>query len=577
MRRFRLPRSAAALSLAVALCLGTSAGPVLADDQPSSPSPATTVPAPREPGTTTPEASAPSTTEPTTASTPAEPTPSSPSPSAAPEAQEVVDLRLRVWFEKPSFAAHELITAHASVTNVGTATAHNVVVHSSGNVWPVEWQPLQPGGEGATLAPGQTAEATATGYVQEDFDAVRLLVTAYTAPGEPDANPDDNTVSATVPLVILRGCYRATVYGDRDADRVMDPGEGLSGVDVTVFGGRPKTIRQVTTDHSGTFELSDLPLGSYDISFSDYPGWAVMSGAFKLDAAEVPNGLFRGRRQAQGSLTASMDFTQQSYRAGDVAHAILTLRNTGTIPLTDLQAECRLVLLSSQVDADVGELTPGGPGVTMPAGTTRQFGVTVPITEESTRMGHARLGCDVGAPPRVNGIPRFDALARVTGGVASKVTGELLQVRLPVSALGPPPGVPVPGVKVYLRDQFTNAVIARDMTDTYGRFTFYDLSAGLHRIGVVGPWELIGVPDFLVLAGENGSSVHRVLVKPGPAQPDPDTVPPGGNPPAPGPPVAWQPPLAVTGASVTWLALGGLLSLVSGSALMLGTSRRLRR
>ncbi|SDH59746.1 hypothetical protein SAMN05216553_13316 [Lentzea fradiae] len=565
--RLPLPaRSATAVSLAVMLCLGVSAGPVLADDQPPTTTP--TVSAPAE--TTTPDVPVPSTATPP-APTSSEPTTTEPVPSPAPQAQEAVDLRLRVWFEKSVYPVHEPITAHASVTNVGTASAHQVMVSSTGNVWPLEWRPLDPGSGGVTIDPGQTAEASATGTVQEDFSTVHLAVTVWTTEGEPDANPDDNSVSATVPLEIRYGSYRGTVYGDRDADHVIDPGEGLPGVDVTLSGGVPGTVRYARADESGRFELTDLPFGSYYLTFSSYPGWVLLADSFVLNEPDHPAGVFRAMPQVSGNLTATLAFAEKSYPLGSTARAVLTLENTGPVPLTDLTAACEMDFGYGTVEADVGELR--DPGVTLPVGVTRQYDVTLPVSDVAVSWGYVRLTCLVGAPPRVNDL-RLEALVSVPGGVAPMVTGLLLKSRL--AALGLPPGTPVPNVKVYLRNRLTGTIAARDITTAAGRFTFYDVPAGLYDFGLVGPWQLEGPLDFQVSAGENGSYTRWVVIKPGPEQPDPDAVPPSGGEVVPTP-EGDLPVLAETGAAVAWLAFGGLFSVAVGCALVLCSPRRLRR
>jgi len=197
--------------------------------------------------------------------------------------------------------------------------------------------------------------------------------------------------------------------------------------------------------------------------------------------------------------------------------------------------------------------------------------VTVPVTDESAASGHIRLWCSIGSPPTANGSGELiAALAHVPGGVAPKVIGNLGVERYR-PGLGRPTGDALPGVKLYLRDQVDGKIVARAVTGPDGNFAFYDVPAGLYRFGVVGPWEFTYGTEIIVRTGENGSTMHWVLVRPGPYQPDPDAVPPGGDGPAP------PPPLAVTGAGVTWLALGGLLSVIAGSALVLGTPRRLRR
>ncbi|MGW4213595.1 hypothetical protein ACWEIJ_36820 [Lentzea sp. NPDC004789] len=569
----RLLRSAAAGVLTAVLCLGTSTGPVWADDQapvetttaapsPTQASPTETTPAEKSPPESTPTSpaatSAPTTTTPTTAEPP---------PSAAPvaPAADLADLQLRVWFDKSSYRSDEVIYVHAAVTNAGTATANNVVVTSTGNMDNSWWPPLDT--SGVTIEPGQTVEATTYGRLSTDEETVHLVVTVRQTSGEPDANPDDNTVVASVPVVIPRGSFRATIYGDRDGDQVMDPGEALAGVSVHISGGFPHTERTAVTDANGVVVFGNLPTGSYYTSVYWYDsGWYVPSWDGTVTGVDDPDVLLRATPElSDDRLKASLAFTQESYRRGDTPRAILRLHNTSSVLLTDLTAGCG--------GADEGELTPGGPGAVLHAGEKRDFTVTMaPITDEVASTGYVRLYCTVSAGGSNLSTP-LTALARVPGGVAPRVTGGLIRVR-GHNPTEPPWGDPVPDVKVYLRDAISDALVVRAVTDASGRFTFYDVPAGLYNSGVVGPWQPYGGTEFAVRAGEDGSPRHSIYVVPGPDQPDPDAVPPGGTPPDGGPPPDTAPPngtphLAATGTGAARLALSGLLTLLIGTGLVL--------
>lgn len=208
------------------------------------------------------------------------------------------------------------------------------------------------------------------------------------------------------------------------------------------------------------------------------------------DDPDVP---IRGVPLVGNGLAMSLAFSQQSYRVGDRATAVLTLTNTGTTLLSDLVASCRLPNLEYD-RADLGQLTPGGEGVTLPAGATGTYPITVPITGWAAAIGHVRLECTVGAPPYSNGpSTRLTAVACVPWGTAPTVVGILLKF-LWKPPLGEPYSTPIPQVEVYLRSSVSGAVVARDVTDDRGFFTFHDLPVGPYRIGVVGPWQLTWAP-----------------------------------------------------------------------------------
>ncbi len=589
----RSTRSATAGLLTLVLCLGVSTGPARADEPGPAVPTATVAPEPTETTTAQPEpteakptetsTTQPEPTETTPASTtPTQTTPTTTAPatsepvaSSAPVApvEELADLQLRVWFDKPIYQSTETITAHATVANAGTATAKQVVMNMTGNLSGV-WQPFWPWG--VTIEPGQTVEGTLEGQISTNEDAVHIVVDVVQHGGEQDANPEDNATSASVPVVIVRGNFRGTVFSDNNGNRAQDPGEGLTGIALQISGGIPHTDRTETTGADGTFLFHDLPVGAYYTSVESAE-WYVPRMNVVVHGPDDPAVIIRAIPVVENHLNISLTFSQQSYRVGDTATALLTLTNTSTMPLSDLTAECSLSNVAPD-RADEGQLRPGGDGVTVPAGTTRQYPITVPVTERAQMIGHVRLYCLVGAPPGSN--PRFawfTAAARVPGGVATRVTGTVMRVW----GLRPRPDndAPVPGVKVYLRDSISGALVVSDVTDADGRFTFCDLPVGPYSFGVVGPWQSwSGYPDFIVRADENGSPSHTVSIIPGPYQPDPGDAPSGcggggggAPPPDAGPPPSPNapPPLAATGTGVTRLALSGLLTLLIGTGLVL--------
>ncbi|MEU7526961.1 site-2 protease family protein [Saccharothrix sp. NPDC042600] len=497
-------------------------------------------------------ATTPSTTSitPTTAGTPEVPS----------VAQEVPDLQLAVWFDKPSYLGHEFVTVHARVTNAGTAAAR-AAVSSTGNLSSRMWDP-----QDTVVEPGHSAEFTNRGIVTTRED-LSITVTVAGRDGEPDANPADNTVTATVPVTFVRGTYRGTVHGDRDGDKTADPGEALAGLQVTATGGNPYTSYDAVTDTEGRFVFTDLPGGTYSTTL-DTQEWYARPFNVEVDGTDDPDVAILAVPAIRPEvLTVTAAFTQPSYRVDDVARLDVTPANTGSTVLTDVAADCRA---SGSGEVDRGEL---GTGVTLAPGATGTYAMTVRITPEAATEGHLRLDCALGAPPGSNGHVAFTAVARVPGGLAPRVVGYLGLFRSK-PLLGPPNSEPLPGVKVYLRDQVTGTVVTRAVTEANGSFTFLDVPAGLYDFGVVGPWRLVhSDPRFIVRDGEDGPAFlrHWYYVVPGPDQPDPDPPPTA----TPAPP-HHRPPLAATGTGITWLATSGLLTLAAGATLLHLTGRRTR-
>ncbi|MBB5802076.1 hypothetical protein F4560_001844 [Saccharothrix ecbatanensis] len=485
------------------------------------------------------------------------------------------------------YFADEEVTVRAGVTNVGTASATRVFLDSTGNLSSHYWSGFGYGGS-PPIGPGETAEGTLSARITAADDLLTLVVTAR-SDIEPDVNPADNTVTVSVPITVVRGTLTGTVYGDSDGNGVMGADEALADLEVTVRGGRPYADYTATTDSAGRFTFPDLPRGRYEVKYASDTWWSPHLEV-DVDGVDDPDLLIRGTPLANRVLTVTGALDRSTYQLGDTARFALTLANSGPMPLTGITAAC---WSNGNAPLDLGELAPGGPGVTLPANASRDLVVPIPIDSRMVDTGNLQADCTFGAPPHYNGNVVVKVLARVPGGRAPKVAGlvALERPRSGTAPLGPPvPGAPVPNLKVYLKDQFTGAVFVRATTNASGVFEFFDVPAGTHQFGVVGPWEIVhGGPVFPVTAGDNGSpSNHLVLLVPGTDKPDPDpaprpndpspppgTAPPGAAPPGTGPaqqPTAAQ--LAATGVNVTWLALGGLLTLLAGIGLLTRTGRR---
>jgi LPXTG-motif cell wall-anchored protein len=563
-----LHRSIGALLLTVVVWAGTSAGPAFGGT--SAPTGSTTGSTTAEPPATPPTETEPTTTEPTVE-------PTVPTESSAPEvpadpAEESVDLTISVTFDKPSYLADETIRAQARVTNTGTATATGVTVSSTGAVDSNYWHGL---GSGPSIEPGQAAEGTLIARLNAQVDLLTLEVT--TRSGEPDADPADNTATVTVPITYVRGTSKGTVYADYNGNAAKDAGEEFTDLTVTTSGGSPQGTYATVTDSAGRFAFQDLPRGRYQISIAA-EGWAFPWTYVDVDGEDDPDLLFRAAHLLDPVLTASAVFDRQSYQANDTALLTLTLTNSGAVPIPGITASCTT---SAWSQLELGELAPDGPGATVPANAGRAFGVRIPIDQGMAGQGYLKVRCGFGEQRYSNGDVTASAIARISGAIAGKVSG---QVTLPLGMAypeaqcgcsGPRPGVPVPDLKIYLKDQFTGAILARATTSASGGFEFRDIPTGLHNLGVVGPWKVLSGPEFPVVADDGRS--HLVYVVPGPDQADPDPPQPGDPPaPAPGAGAGQQPTaqLASTGVNATWLALGGLLTLLTGAGLVFRARRR---
>lgn len=616
----RMSRVAAAATLAVAMSLGVSAGPVFAAETeapastapvaesppPSAPETPTTKPAPTtkpipkpsptpSPAPTSRPAPstkpAPSTTEPVPTSvrpseTAAQDPPSSGPPVSAtsppPAAVEQPDLRLTVAFGQPSYRPGDTVFVHATVTNAGSGAATGVQLTDSGTLAYHTWYGFT--GQYVALAPGQTAEGYASASIEDISENVVRLTVEVTAT-EPDANPADNSVTITAPLTVVRGGLTGVAYGDHNRNHVFDPGEALAGLVVRASGpSAPGQYFDAVTDSQGRFAFHDLLAGTWTL-YGVSADWQFSGVTVEVTGDSVPDVVVRGEYDITGWLAGSARFSAPAYAGGDTARMIVTVTNKGRGPVPGLAANCSTS--DYGVPVGLGELDPAGPGATVPAASSRVFEITIPVRREAVTAGYLRAGCSV-YPPGFSGSFEVTAMTRIPGARAIKSVGYLLT---PVYNCGCQPLFdPVPGVKVYLRSQVTGAIVARAVSDANGYFAFFGLPADLYDFGVVGPWKpwygqaLL----FAVRGGDDGSGnpSWEVVVR-GPDQPDPDAVPPTAKPPsgkagAPARPVAARQAvtghqagrLASTGVDAGWLALGGLLTFAAGVSLVLGSRRR---
>ncbi|TQM78958.1 hypothetical protein FHX81_1249 [Saccharothrix saharensis] len=584
-------RSLSALLSAAALCIGVSVGPAYGDGATSSEPTATTTARPTtaeiQPTETETTTSAPAkTTDPTTGSatttepagttgpTPAEPSASEPDPRA-------VDLRLETWFEKDGYFLDEEVIVHARVTNVGTTTANPVWVGSTGESLHHYWTGF---GQGAgPVEPGQAVEGKLTSHIIGIVDLLTIEVSTG-ATDQDDANPADNIATITAPVTVVRGDYSGTFYGDRNVNGVMEPHEALAGLELSISSVERNYRYRTTTDEAGRFAFRDVPRSTYR-TFIDLEGWQFRLPDVEVGRGVDPDVLIRGEYLPDRVLTATAAFDRPTYGIGDTAVLSLGLTNGGRGTVPNITA---IAVAYGQVPVDLGKFDQYGPGVTLLPGETGRVDVHIPVDDRVADLGTIKVTVTFGSPPFGSGSVQASAIARVPGRRLAVVQGTLglpwSYTGLGVGVLGPPPyGRVVPDTKVYLRDQATGAVSFRDTTDRFGKFEFFDVQVGLYTVGVVGPWRIVGSTDFSVPSNSYWYP-YSVLVVPGPVQPDPDdqpqtTTPQGGVPPATArttPPTSNDPEqeLAATGVGATWLALGGLLTLVTGAGFVTGARRR---
>jgi hypothetical protein len=314
-------------------------------------------------------------------------------------------------------------------------------------------------------------------------------------------------------------------------------------------------------------------VGHYWVNFYETADWSFGYPNVDVDEVDDPDDLIGGTGVVDDLISASAAFTEPAYAWGDTPHMTLSVTNDGAVAVRGLTVIC---YVSGGALTDAGELG-REPGVLVPARSTMTFELAFELDQQGTDAGHMQVRCVVGAAPYANGSVTIVAVARIPSDqVVARVTGRLSHYGPPaalcpyIAILCPAPTLPLPGVKVYLRNQVTGLVVARSVTDANAIFRFDNVPADLYDFVVVGPW----TPGTIVVRSSEIGFVD-VNVYPGPEQPDPDAPSPSTGTPAPAPPLGGLTPpgLATTGADLRWLMLSGLLTLALGIGLITGTRR----
>jgi hypothetical protein len=499
---------------------------------------------------------------------------------------QLPNLKAFAAFDKPAYNSGDVVNVRISVTNIGAGVAEGVHALACGGSAGVScdpnrlgdlYQPM-PGMPGVRIEPGETRTAELTGKVSEAYAGVLAFGISFETTNG-DVNPANNTFRVIVPMTATRGSYSGILYGDRNGNGLLDPGEELERIRVSLHGGVPDSQFDGATDAHGRFAFPDIPTGQYGVSYELPAGWTPPNSMVTVDEQDDGDILIRLDRPLFQVLQASIKFTKDSYTEGEVAHITFTLTNRGPATLTGVTAFCTGSGTTNEIDSggpgwvDIGDdgwMT--GPEVTLGSGETRSFDVWDVIPEGARTWGYAFVGCEFG----LNHVypqdrsPTGYAEARVPGATGTG-GGRVIYDR---DDNGFTEGEGLPGVKLVLVEPGTGTVIARTTTDPGGRYLFSDLPAYHYELRIVGPWQFTGPGNayFQVYGGENLPDSFDVFVVPGPDQSDPD---------APLPQAALTPAaaaltnlLAATGTDVLDLLFIALTTLAAGLALLFIRRRR---
>ncbi|HEX4224444.1 MAG TPA: SpaA isopeptide-forming pilin-related protein [Pseudonocardiaceae bacterium] len=305
-------------------------------------------------------------------------------------------LRVCASFDRAKYAAGDDVKLTVSATNLGTATAPGVAIYEPDKTGSDEFT-AQPAGTlmvlrgGTDLPPGHTLISEIDGYADDPASgAVTYSAPVYQTPTNLTATTFGPNVSISSAVTPETGNYSGSVFADGNGNGRPDPGEGIAGAQIALYGpyggvdGNPAQTYIATTGADGSFQLTGLPAGQYEAYDNSAPaGWYVQS----VNTGEVmvrhTGGSGPGRFLATPTpipLTGTMSFDQTSYHAGDTAHVTVTLTNTSAKPIYHVIAACGMDDVTDMYGTGNGwdKLTAtNAPGITVPADKT----VTLHLSE----------------------------------------------------------------------------------------------------------------------------------------------------------------------------------------------------
>ncbi|MBE8524162.1 hypothetical protein ILP97_42935 [Amycolatopsis sp. H6(2020)] len=442
------------------------AGPAAAED----PTPTSTVPATSE---------APSTSEaPASSEAPAPPSSTQPEskPAAAQppaEPAERARIAVSIGLDKDAYASNDDVHFTIKLTNIGDVTAEGVNAYQFTDK-PTDlavpygaWGDLSTG-RGIRLEPGQSFEQTVVGNVRDlrqDTVTVRGVLfdkTGFSVSSE---------FGASAKVTPAPGEATGVVYGDKNGNGARDSGEELAGIKLTLRYVHGDVTYTATSDEHGNLTFK-VPAADYYLGGEAVDGWLFpwrtvhIGEGTKLDLRGVP--------PLNGALKASMKFTQDSYKVGELAHVAVTLSNSGKIPLTGIVAGCNRIgdpyILSGRTPG-WGDLAGGG--VTIAAGETRVIDVSETVPQAAFNRGIVVAACDFGyrEVDSENHVEAYDQAA--VPGAKAVVEGNIGvfdnqgQVKQGLA-----------GVKVVLVSDQHCPVVGERTTDAKGHFEFLDVAPG---------------------------------------------------------------------------------------------------
>ncbi|MGY6656513.1 SdrD B-like domain-containing protein [Amycolatopsis sp. TRM77291] len=390
----------------------------------------------------------------------------------------------------------DAIPIEVTVANIGDTTAKQVKGYGdreSGAYFTFDeasWGDLR-SADGATYAPGESRTYTLKGSVYTLAEGNPVLTIDVSGPEEADYS--DNRSRATVGLLSPDTTDRVAgvLYGDRDEDGKLSPGEGLAGAEARLIGPGMSEYLVAVTDAEGRFSFDAVPVGpNISWHFEKLPdGWVTAyPPSLRVDGSGQ-NTALEGRaiRPLTDSLSAKITLDKASYAVGETATATVTLKNVGTREVTGLYAGCDpggfergLEVPQTQWGAfshvnKAGKVAPGQSVVLKVTGT---------VPAKAGAYGETGLDCWFDNDNSLGSGPYAYQNAKVPGAKADS-RGRLWHDKNGDHRIDPGEGVANTTVALSTTDK---KLVSLAKTDANGFLTFTNVAVGKYRLSILGPW-----------------------------------------------------------------------------------------
>ncbi|RSN35816.1 hypothetical protein DL990_06485 [Amycolatopsis sp. WAC 01416] len=392
----------------------------------------------------------------------------------------------------------DAIPIEVTVANIGDTTASQVRGYAhreSGGYFIVDetsWGDLR-SQDGATYAPGESRTYTTKGSVYTLNEGNPVLDIEVSGPGEADYS--DNHSRITVGLLSPDTTDRVAgvLYGDRNEDGKLSPGEGLAGAEARVSGPGPSGYLTAITDAEGRFSFDAVPVGpSIYWHFEKIPdGWVTAyPPSLRLDGSGQNTALeSRAIRPLTDSLSAKIALDKTTYAVGETATATVTLTNVGAREVAGLYAGCDpggyergLEVPAAQWGAfsyvnKAGKIAPGQSVVLKVAGT---------VPARAGAFGETGLDCWFDNDNSLSSGPYAYQNAKVPGARAD-ARGQIWYDKNGNYRFDTGEGAANTTVALSTTDK---KLVSLAKTDANGFLTFPNVAVGTYRFSILGPWRI---------------------------------------------------------------------------------------